>query len=35
MLINFSVALLVSRFTEPPPARVQALVENIRLPETH
>ena len=32
MLLNFGVALLVSRFTAPPPARVQALVEDIRVP---
>lgn len=32
MLINFSVALLVAKFTPPPPARIQALVENLRTP---
>ena len=32
MLINFAVTLTVSRFTPPPPAEVQALVEEIRLP---
>ena len=32
MLLNFAVALTVSRFTKPPPAEVQALVEEIRLP---
>jgi cation/acetate symporter len=33
MLLNFAVALTVSRFTPPPPAHVQALVENIRIPK--
>ena len=33
MLLNFAVALTVSRFTPPPPANVQALVENIRVPK--
>ncbi|MHC4144051.1 MAG: sodium:solute symporter family protein [Planctomycetota bacterium] len=33
MVINFAVALTVSRFTSPPPADVQALVENIRVPK--
>lgn len=33
MVINFVVALAVSRFTSPPPADVQALVENIRVPK--
>ena len=32
MLLNFAVALTVSRFTPPPPAEVQALVEEIRVP---
>jgi cation/acetate symporter len=32
MLLNFGVALAVSRFTPPPPAEVQALVEHIRVP---
>ena len=32
MLFNFAVALLVSRFTAPPPMAVQELVENIRIP---
>ncbi|MEN8182042.1 MAG: sodium:solute symporter family protein [Myxococcota bacterium] len=32
MLLNFAVTLAVSRGTPPPPARVQALVEEIRLP---
>jgi cation/acetate symporter len=33
MVLNFAVALTVSRFTSPPPAHVQALVENIRIPK--
>ncbi|MHC4330435.1 MAG: VC_2705 family sodium/solute symporter, partial [Planctomycetota bacterium] len=33
MVLNFAVALTVSRFTSPPPADVQALVENIRVPK--
>ncbi|MCP3983840.1 MAG: cation acetate symporter [bacterium] len=32
MLLNFAVALVVSRFTEPAPESVRALVEEIRLP---
>ena len=32
MAVNFAVALLVSRFTAPPPESVQQLVEDIRLP---
>ncbi len=32
MLLNFAVALTVSRFTAPPPDEVQRLVEEIRLP---
>ena len=31
-LVNFTVALSVSRFTEAPPQTVQALVEEIRVP---
>ncbi len=34
MLINFGVAMIVSRFTPSPPAEVQRLVENIRIPRT-
>jgi len=34
MLINFVVALLVSRLTPPPPEYVQRLVQEIRLPGT-
>ena len=33
MLLNLVVALVVSRLTPPPPASVQALVENIRIPK--
>ncbi len=32
MVINFIVALTVSRFTSPPPIDVQNLVEEIRIP---
>jgi len=32
MLLNFVVALVVSRFTPPPPAAVQAMVDSIRIP---
>ena len=32
MLINFALALIVSRFTKPPPDDVQQLVSEIRLP---
>jgi len=31
-LLNFAVAILVSRITSPPPQRVQELIENIRVP---
>ncbi len=33
MLLNLVVSLVVSRLTPPPPASVQALVENIRIPK--
>ncbi|MBE9226858.1 cation acetate symporter [Phormidium sp. LEGE 05292] len=33
MILNFIVTLAVSRFTPPPPAEVQALVEELRTPE--
>ena len=33
MILNFVVALVVSRFTAPPPAHVQALIEEIRIPK--
>ncbi len=32
MLANFIVAIVVSSFTSPPPAHVQQIVENIRVP---
>ncbi|MBT5219664.1 MAG: cation acetate symporter, partial [Woeseia sp.] len=32
MLLNFAVALAVSRVTAPPPEHVQQLVEDIRVP---
>ena len=32
MLVNFTTAWLVAMATEPPPAEVQRLVENIRIP---
>lgn len=32
MLVNFAVALIVSRFTAPPPKAVQEIVEHIRIP---
>ena len=39
MALNFAVALVVSRFTAPPPEHVQSIVERIRVPresgETH
>ena len=33
MMINFAVALIVSRFSPPPPKRVQRVVEEIRVPK--
>ena len=33
MVLNFVVTLIVSRFTPPPPERIQRLVENIRVPK--
>ena len=33
MVLNLCVALTVSHFTVPPPAKIRALVERIRLPE--
>ena len=33
MMINFTVALIVSRFSAPPPKRVQEVVEEIRVPK--
>lgn len=32
MVLNFAVALVVSHFTQPPPADVQEIVESIRIP---
>ncbi|MEO0528867.1 MAG: cation acetate symporter, partial [Bacteroidota bacterium] len=32
MLLNFIVAISVSKFTIPPPTEVQEMVENIRIP---
>lgn len=32
MLVNFIVSLVVCKFTAPPPAEVQEIVENIRIP---
>ncbi|MDG2375891.1 MAG: cation acetate symporter [Woeseiaceae bacterium] len=32
MLLNFTVALLVSHLTSPPPERIQHMIENIRVP---
>lgn len=32
MLVNFAVAIVVVRFTAPPPLEVQEIVENIRIP---
>ena len=32
MLLNFAVTLTVTRFTDPPPPEVQAMVDEIRLP---
>jgi cation/acetate symporter len=32
-VFNFAVAMLVSRLTPPPPAHIQDLVENIRMPK--
>ena len=33
MTLNFVVALVVCRFTAPPPAHIQSLVEEIRIPK--
>lgn len=32
MVLHFVVAFVVSRMTEPPPAHIQEMVENIRIP---
>ena len=34
-ILNFIVTLIVSRLTPPPPAEIQALVEDLRDPTTH
>lgn len=34
MILNFLVAFIVSRFTPPPPERVQNMVEHIRVPRS-
>lgn len=34
MLLNFAISFIVSRLTPEPPAEVQALVENIRVPRS-
>ena len=34
MLLNFGVSILIARFTDPPPAEVQKLVETIRVPRS-
>jgi cation/acetate symporter len=33
IVLNFVVTLVVSRLTPPPPAEIQALVENLRSPD--
>jgi cation/acetate symporter len=33
MMINFIVAIVVSSFTKPPPAEIQQLIEDIRVPK--
>ena len=33
MMVNFVLSIVVSRFTAPPPANVQEIVENIRVPK--
>ena len=33
MLLNFFVTIVISLMTQPPPESVQAMVEQIRLPE--
>jgi cation/acetate symporter len=32
MVVNFLVSIIISKFTPPPPAEVQEIVENIRIP---
>ena len=33
MLLNFAVAVTISRFTPPPPEEISHMVENIRIPK--
>ena len=33
MILNFVVALVISRFTPPPPEEIQGLIEHIRIPK--
>jgi cation/acetate symporter len=33
MLLNFAIALIVSRLTPPPPAEIQEMIESLRSPE--
>jgi cation/acetate symporter len=32
MVMNLVIAFVVSRFTAPPPAEIQEIVESVRLP---
>ena len=32
MILNFAVALIISRVTAPPPQDIQDLVESVRIP---
>lgn len=32
MLVNFTISIIISKFTPAPPEEVQDLVENIRIP---
>lgn len=32
MILNFIVAIVISKFTPPPPQDVQEIVENIKIP---
>jgi cation/acetate symporter len=32
MIVNFTVAMAVAKFTKAPPARITAMVSNIRVP---
>ncbi len=33
MVINFAIAMVISKFTPPPPQEIQDLIENIRVPK--